>query len=149
MNAVRNRCYPALPSTISRHDLGVLDGDTIDLQLSCGLGVYVERRVRLLGVNCPEVRRRSSAKAGERFKKLTHAFISYAVDDPTQSLEVDTGFTERNDGFGRLLADVYRVFIDADGYLIGRESLSEFLLKNGAPVYIGVTVDEELFRYGR
>jgi len=146
---MKNRCYPVLPSALSRHELGVLDGDTLDLQISVGLGVFVERRVRLLGVNCPEVRRKATAKEGSRFKKLTYAFVHYAVEEETQRLEVNTGDRERHDSFGRLLGDVFRVFLDADGYVLSKESLSKFLLKSGAPVYIGVSADDKLMQHGR
>jgi len=146
---MNRREYPALPSRLSRHDLGVLDGDTLDLQLSVGLGVFVERRVRLLGVNCPEIRKKSSAKEGSRFKKLTFAFVDYATRESSQHLVVRTEQNERHDSFGRLLADVYRMFLDADGYVVEQESLAEFLLKNGAPVYIGIAATDRLMGYGR
>tara|TARA_R110000751_G_scaffold55334_1_gene118599 strand:- start:11 stop:322 length:312 start_codon:yes stop_codon:yes gene_type:complete len=103
-----------------------------------------------VGVNCPELNRRSTADAGSRFKKLTFAFINYAVEDENQSLVLDTGSRERNDSFGRILGDVFRVFADADGYELSRESLSEFLLKSGAPVYIGYPASSAIMqKYGR
>ena len=34
--------------------LRCVDADTLDVQISLGLDVYVNERVRLLGVNCPE-----------------------------------------------------------------------------------------------
>lgn len=35
---------------------GVVDGDTLDLDVDCGFSVWVRIRVRLLGWSCPELR---------------------------------------------------------------------------------------------
>jgi endonuclease YncB( thermonuclease family) len=36
----------------------VVDGDTVDLLVDCGFGIFCRKRIRLAGINCPESRTR-------------------------------------------------------------------------------------------
>ena len=42
--------------TYSAAVLRIIDGDTVEAALDCGLSVHVVERVRLLGINSPETR---------------------------------------------------------------------------------------------
>ncbi len=35
--------------------INVLDGDTVDLDVNLGLGFHVDARIRLIGIDCPEI----------------------------------------------------------------------------------------------
>ena len=54
----------------------VIDGDTVDVRLDLGFHTFVEKRVRLHGINTPEIRTRDKKvkgrglKARERLKEL-------------------------------------------------------------------------------
>ena len=87
--------------------VNVVDGDTIDVVLDCGLHIHRTERLRLLGVNCPELHAadpvvRAAALAAKHFTSDT-------IDEwqSTPSVEwpllVDT---YKADAFGRYLADV-------------------------------------------
>tara|TARA_R110000824_G_scaffold149178_1_gene319300 strand:- start:53 stop:415 length:363 start_codon:yes stop_codon:yes gene_type:complete len=56
--------------------LRVLDGDTIDINVALGYGIYTKKRIRFWGINCPETRTRDKAEkvlglaCKERMKEL-------------------------------------------------------------------------------
>lgn len=80
----------------------VLDGDTFDATLDLGLGVSIKRRLRLFGVDAPEVRTRDAKiKAqGKRIKVLAEDYFRTKL-----------GVRVCNAGqgkFGRLLSVIYR-----------------------------------------
>ncbi len=40
----------------------VVDGDTVDAMIDLGFNVWIKRRIRLAGINCPEVRTRNKTE---------------------------------------------------------------------------------------
>lgn len=76
----------------------VIDGDTYDMRIDLGFDIYALKRVRLLGVDTPELRRRA-----ERARAL--AAKAYVESRVTGKI-VRICATKR-DSFGRWLADVY------------------------------------------
>jgi len=42
----------------------VIDGDTVDVTIELGFGVQLKERLRLYGINAPELRRKASRVAG-------------------------------------------------------------------------------------
>lgn len=88
-------CYPA-------RVVRVIDGDTLDVRLDLGFGIARETRVRLLGINCPEVHG-ASKTAGLAAK----AFVE-AVCKPGDELLVQSrALQPASDAFGRALAFVW------------------------------------------
>lgn len=79
----------------------VIDGDTLVLDIDLGLSVTRRETVRLLGVNAPEV-----VGAEKPLGLKTKARLIELVTD--QRLVVQT-FKDRDDKYGRLLADVFVV----------------------------------------
>jgi micrococcal nuclease len=93
--------------------LNVVDGDTYDFRVDLGLDVSREERIRLIGLDTPEVR----GDDKERGFAATDAAIEFFESCPcTIESEGDRG------KYGRLLADVR----NKDGVLI-----SEFLRVRG------------------
>lgn len=79
--------------------LRVIDGDTFDLDIDLGFRIWFQVRVRLLGVNCPEVTG-PTKDAGLRAKTFAAAWLgSY------RTIKVRTHLDER-DSFGRALAEI-------------------------------------------
>ena len=79
----------------------ITDGDTIRVQLNAG----VEEKVRLIGIDTPEVHGRGGLR--ECFGKEASAEMARLVPvGTTVRLEIDA---EARDRYGRLLAYVYRV----------------------------------------
>ena len=93
----------------------VLDGDTCDVMLDAGFQTYREERLRLLGVNCPEVHGATRA-AGLEATRFSANWLAAAGDG--WSLVVESS---KSDVFGRYLARVTRV---SDGACLNDDLLA-------------------------
>jgi micrococcal nuclease len=91
----------------------VVDGDTIDVTLDLGLHLTSTQRVRILGVNCPELHAKDT-----QTRLLAQDAKVYTEEILTELHEVahDTGndwpfiiTTTKSDSFGRYLATVSSV----------------------------------------
>jgi micrococcal nuclease len=94
------------------HLVSVVDGDTFAASLDLDLGIRVEARVRLLGVDTPEIRDRNPD-----VRELAVRATAYTRDRLSRGPFVVC--TAGADSFGRQLADVY---VDGDslaGGLLG------------------------------
>lgn len=117
--------YNATVDSSSRYLHGVYDGDTIDMLIDVGFGMYSRQRIRVLGVNTPELRG-DDKQEGQRFKQLT-------LDWMIEGWNFSNGEfpfiirTEKSDSFGRYLADITR---KSDS-----QSLTQYLLGKGSPEY--------------
>lgn len=82
----------------------IIDGDTIDVVLDQGLHNTRTERLRLLGVNCPEMRgeERSAGIAA-------HFWVTGFFLTDTESKWPLIIRTEKSDVFGRFLAHVWRM----------------------------------------
>lgn len=103
----------------------VIDGDTVDVIIDSGFHSYRKERLRLLGVNAPEMHGPSKA-AGEDAKGFTLVTLIQwdAFDDETWPLLVTT---QKTDVFGRYLA---KIVAKKDPSV----DLSTLLLQNGKAV---------------
>lgn len=80
----------------------VVDGDTIDVRIDAGFHAEHIERLRLLGVNAPEMHG-ASADAGSAAKAWVEQWLAAMVG--TWPLVVQT---HKTDAFGRYLAVVWR-----------------------------------------
>lgn len=85
----------------------VVDGDTLDIVLDQGLRTTRAERIRLLGMDCPEVHGATQAD-GDAATTYTRQWLPISAPG-TWPLVVETA---KGDAFGRWLARVWRV---ADG----------------------------------
>ena len=94
----------------------VIDGDTIDVVMADGR----EERVRLTGIDTPEIARDATAdrpaRTGECFAEQARDFVVALLPVGT-ALRLERDIVGRDD-FGRLLAYVYR---SADGIFVNYE----------------------------
>ena len=105
----------------------VVDGDTIKIQFldkNTPAGCSREERVRLIGVNTPELTTTPPEYYANEARLYTNQFYRKTV-----FLEFDTGSALR-DRYGRLLAYVY-----SD---IGTLSINEQLIAGGYGIYYGI-----------
>jgi micrococcal nuclease len=106
----------------------VVDGDTIDVVLDVGFHCTRTERLRLLGVNAPELHSRDPEvrKAGYAAKDFTMTLIDqwqFGTDEQWPLLVE----TVKTDAFGRYLAKVESAIIHSD-------TLSNELLRAGHAV---------------
>jgi micrococcal nuclease len=97
----------------------VVDGDTLDLDLDLGFSITLRQRVRLIGIDAPEVRTRDAAEKARGLATAAH--VVGWLGRPGQVLVTTT----KDDKYGRMLADCFRV---------GEPSLCEELLAWGLAV---------------
>lgn len=82
--------------------LRVVDGDTIDCQIDLGLGIYTHQRLRLLGVNTPELR--SSDPAERQLARIAKEFVENSVLGKTLTVQT---LKDKTGKYGRYLATIY------------------------------------------
>ncbi len=82
----------------------VIDGDTIDVVLDQGLHNTRTERLRLLGVDCPEMRGETRVDGLAARNWLTNFFLFGAEEKWPLIIR-----TEKSDAFGRYLAHVWRI----------------------------------------
>lgn len=80
----------------------VVDGDTIDLDLDLGFSITLRQRVRLIGVNAPEIRSRNAAEKARGLQ--AEAFVMEWFQRPGQVFVQTT----KEEKYGRMLADCFR-----------------------------------------
>lgn len=103
--------------------LNVVDGDTVDCEIDLGLFIKIVKRVRLYGINTPELlstdlSERTSAKAAKDF------LVNLAPSITSIKTVLDKG-----DKYGRLLGTFYTKY-DADvNTLMITEGLAVSFLK--------------------
>jgi len=109
----------------------VIDGDTIDVIVDLGFDVTIKRRLRLKGVNTPELRskdpdERRNALAAKEYVETT----LYDNELVIETFKTRSGKDRRT--FGRYVADVFidvhTVDTNIDSDLV---SLSEMLVAKG------------------
>ena len=87
----------------------VIDGDTVDVMIDAGFHSMQLERLRLLGVNCPEVKgpTREAGLAATRYTTdwLLAAANQWVEDEWSLLLQ-----TEKSDVFGRYLSRVWRQY---------------------------------------
>lgn len=82
----------------------VVDGDTVDLEMDLGFRITHALRVRLLGIDAPELRG-ATREAGAAARDALHAMVAPASEGG--ALLVRTHKGDRRDGFGRYLATLF------------------------------------------
>ena len=92
----------------------VIDGDTLDLDIDLGFHVTIRQRVRLKGIDTPELRGKDKARA-----------VAARVEVETYAMGVELLIrTERDraDKYGRMLADVWvdELATSLPDHLVGR-----------------------------
>lgn len=104
----------------------VIDGDTLDVDIDCGFNVHVRDRVRLLGINTPEI---SGPKAKEEKTEglAAKAFVEqWVANNPRIVLKSFDAKKLSQEKYGRWLAIVMPI----DGTV----SLNDELVNTGHAV---------------
>jgi micrococcal nuclease len=110
--------------------INVVDGDTVDLKVDMGFDVHFGLRVRLEGINTPEIF--GVHKDTEDYKKgvAAKAFLQDILTREAKNLVVKTA-KDKQEKYGRYLATLF--ILGADGQP-GKESINDMLIRLGHAV---------------
>src|SRR6218665_89677 len=81
--------------------VSVVDGDTVDAMIDLGFGIFSKQRLRLYGVDTPEIN--SPNPAVRQMALNAKAFVMFIIQNSPTLLTLKT---YKDDKYGRLLADV-------------------------------------------
>ena len=84
--------------------LKVVDGDTVDVIIDLGFDVFLEKRVRMAGVNAPESRTRNLEEKAKGLK--TKAWLIEKFNTEEQII-IETYLDNQYGKFGRVLGTFY------------------------------------------
>ena len=114
--------------------LKVIDGDTVDVDIDLGFGVWLKKqRIRLYGVDTPESRTRDLEE--KKYGLAAKEYVKKFLDDKWLILKTETYDAEGK--FGRILGSLYRTTNYSD------MSVNEYLIeKYHAVPYYGQSKDE-------
>lgn len=103
--------------------LRTVDGDTFDVEVDCGFRLFRQERIRLLGVDTPEVvgANRAAGLAAASFTLNWLAEAQYGVSSPFWAIRLETFKPKDRDSFGRWLAVVWR---EVDGMCLNLDLVS-------------------------
>jgi len=117
---------PSLLYTYAAVVTNVVDGDTIDARIDVGFSMRLSDRLRLKGINCPEL----SCAQGRKAKAFVEEYLA--------SCPVVVIRTKKSEMYGRWLADIFALPGCDDPVKIAAEGVyvNQLLLDNGlADVY--------------
>ena len=114
--------------------LKVIDGDTVDVDIDLGFGVWLKKqRIRLYGVDTPESRTRDLEE--KKYGLAAKEYVKKFLDDKWLILKTETYDAEGK--FGRILGSLYRTTNYSD------MSVNEYLIeKYHAVPYYGQSKEE-------
>ena len=96
----------------------VVDGDTIDITIDLGFGINMKKRVRIYGIDTPELRSRNP------FERLAAQNVKHVVEILLNDGDMYVKTIKDKDKYGRYLAEVFIVKHDII------HSLSDYLVLN-------------------
>jgi len=108
----------------------VVDGDTVDIDIDLGFGVWLHKeRVRIYGIDTPESRTRD--KEEKKYGLMAKEFVKQFVKG--DSIKLTTQKYDAKGKFGRILGDI----------IVDGTSLSDTMIKEHHAVpYYGQSKDE-------
>ena len=114
--------------------LKVIDGDTVDVDIDLGFGVWLKKqRIRLYGVDTPESSTRDLEE--KKYGLAAKEYVKKFLDDKWLILKTETYDAEGK--FGRILGSLYRTTNYSD------MSVNEYLIeKYHAVPYYGQSKEE-------
>lgn len=105
-------------ATITR----VIDGDTVEAVIDCGFGVRITHHLRLLRINCAELR--SADPLQKALAQDAKEFVNELLLGKRVKIE-----TSKDDCFGRYLAEVYIDEANVSDMLLAKSLAVPFVKK--------------------
>lgn len=100
--------------------LKIYDGDTVTVIIDCGFGIYLKQRIRLFGINAPEIRGSERPEGLKSKQRLIELVQEYKDDIYVKTIKDKTG------KYGRLLG----ILLIKDK----KDSINKILLDEGFAV---------------
>lgn len=112
----------------------VVDGDTVDIDVDLGFGVWLQdERVRLYGIDTPESRTRDLEE--KKYGLAAKEYVENFLDD--EWLTLKTKEYDSKGKFGRILGELWRTSSYTD------KSLNDYLVeKHHAVPYLGQSKED-------
>ena len=120
--------------------LRVVDGDTVDVDIDLGFGVWLHReRVRVMGIDTPESRTRDKVEKKFGLAAKSHVKDMLPIGSiQTLKTEVDKSGEDAKGKFGRILGDF---LLDQEDGTVKR--MTEIMIEDGHAVpYFGGSKEE-------
>ena len=121
--------------------LRVVDGDTVDVDIDLGYGVWMHKeRIRMMGIDTPESRTRDKVekKFGLASKEYVKAYLPIGSMQILKT-EIDKSGEDKKGKFGRILGD----FLVYDSKEDAQRKLTEIMIDQGYGVaYFGGSKEE-------
>lgn len=107
----------------------IVDGDTVDVDIDLGFGVWMKKqRIRLYGIDTPESRTRDLEE--KKYGLAAKAYLTGMLDDEA-GIILKT-YKDKEGKFGRILGELWRTTNYAD------QSINEYMIeKHHAVRYMG------------
>lgn len=103
--------------------VNVVDGDTLDLEIDLGFGIFTRQRIRLARINAPEVRGPEKLLGNE----AESALVKWLEEVEAKDLHLET---TKKGKFGRWVAELWCVSNIGDEY-----NLSDWMVINDYAIY--------------
>ena len=84
----------------------LVDGDTVDVDIDLGMGITTRQRLRLFGINTPEVRGPNKQAGYDATSHLAGLLVTYSCDDGDGWDIIVQTHKDKRGKFGRYLADL-------------------------------------------
>ena len=112
----------------------VIDGDTVDVDIDLGFGVWMHKeRVRLFGIDTPESRTRDLEE--KKYGLAAKKFLTNMLDD--EGGIILKTHKDKTGKFGRILGELWRTTNYAD------QSINNYMIdKHHAVMYLGQSKDD-------
>ena len=82
----------------------IVDGDTVDVEIDLGFGIKMNERIRLYGIDTPEIRTRDLDEKARGIDAKN--FLKKTLQSYNNNIIIKTHFNKRGK-FGRILAELY------------------------------------------
>jgi len=91
--------------------IDVYDGDTVTALIDLGFSIHIKKRIRLNGIDTPEIRTRNLKEKEHGFK--ARDYLRKLILDKKVTLD-----TYKPDKYGRCLADIYLGKVNINNLLV-------------------------------
>jgi len=112
----------------------IVDGDTVDVDIDLGFGVWMHKeRIRLFGIDTPESRTRDLEE--KKYGLAAKKFLTGMLDD--EGGIILKTHKDKTGKFGRILGELWRTTNYAD------QSINNYMIdKHHAVMYLGQSKDD-------